>query len=538
MKISKVPEISEEARIPIVCRLLELIEERDELIEQLKDEIAVLKGQKTRPKITPSKMDEQSSSDSGHRDCEDKRPGSQKRSKTAGLKIHETKTIEPEVIPPGSVFKGYDSYVVQDIVIKVHNIRYRLGRWLTAEGEYMVGELPDCIKGSHFGPTLVTYVLYQYYHNHVTQPLILEELREWGVDISSGQIHRILTEGKERFHEEKDEILRVGLEVSRYVNVDDTGARHAGKNGYCTYIGNELFAWFQSTESKSRINFLELLRAGHEDYIITSESLEYMDRQGLPRGVLSLLIEDEEKIFVNQSHWEAHLEALGIGQRRHVKIATEGALIGSIVSHGVSKDLVILSDDAGQFDVLLHALCWIHAERIIHRMIPFNDGQRNALEEIRSQIWELYGDLKAYKADPDEAKKAELEDRFDEIFSSKTCFVTLNQALKRLYANEAELLLVLERPEIPLHNNTSETDIREYAKRRKISGGTRSESGRRCRDTFTSLKKTTRKGGIRFWDYLFDRVSLRNIIPSLAQLIRQRADPIWKRYLHHIEGHS
>jgi hypothetical protein len=526
VKISKVPEISEQARTPIVCRLLELIRERDELIQQLKDEIAVLKGQKTRPKITPSKMDEQSGNDLGSRVCEVKRPGSQKRNKTAGLKIHETRTIQPEVIPPGSTFEGYDYYVVQDIVIRAHNIRYRLGRWLTAEGEYVVGELPDCVKGWHFGPTLVSYILYQYHHNHVTQPLILEELREWEVDISSGEIHRILTEGKERFHEEKDEILRAGLEVSRYVNVDDTGARHAGKNGYCTHIGNEFFAWFQSTESKSRINFLELLRAGHGEYIITCESIEYMDRQGLPKGALSLLSEDQDKMFVNQSQWEAHLEGLGIRQPRHVKIATEGALIGSIVTHGVSKDLVILSDDAGQYNVLLHALCWIHAERTIHKIIPFNDAQRNALEEIRSQIWQLYADLKAYKGSPDEVKKAELEDRFDVIFSTKTCFATLNQALKRLQGNKAELLLVLERPELPLHNNTSERDIREYVKRRKVSGGTRSDSGRRCRDTFTTLKKTSRKSGIRFWDYLLDRVSQQNIIPSLAQLIRQRADPL------------
>jgi hypothetical protein len=526
VRISKVPEISEEARTPIVCRLLELIRERDELIQQLRDEIAVLKGQKTRPTITPSKMDEQTGGDSGNRVCEGKRAGSEKRSKTGVLEIHETRTIQPEVIPPGSVFKGYDYYVVQDMVIKVHNIRYRVGRWLSAEGEYVVGELPDCVKGWHFGPTLVSYVLYQYYHNHVTQPLILEELREWGVDISSGEIHRILTEGKERFHEEKDEILRAGLEVSRYVNVDDTGARHAGNNGYCTHIGNEFFAWFQSTDSKSRINFLELLRAGHGDYLITSESIEYMDRQGLPKAVLSLLSEDQDKMFVNQSQWEVHLEALGIHQPRHVKIATEGALIGSILTHGVSKDLVVISDDAGQYNVLLHGLCWIHAERTIHKIIPFNEGQRNALEEIRSQIWELYADLKAYKASPDEAKRAELEGRFDVIFSSKTCFATLNQALKRLYANKSELLLVLDRPELPLHNNTSERDIREYVKRRKVSGGTRSDSGRRCRDTFTSLKKTARKGGIKFWDYLFDRISRQNVISSLPQLIRQRADPL------------
>ena len=97
----------------------------------------------------------------------------------------------------------------------------------------------------------------------------------------------------------------------------------------------------------------------------------------------------------------------------------------------------------------------------------------------------------------------------------------LNLALSRLYENKAELRLVLERPEIPLHNNLSENDIREYVKRRKVSGSTRSESGRRCRDTFTSLKKTCRKLGISFWDYLIDRLSKAKKISPLHDLIAQ-----------------
>src|ERR1700680_2659276 len=89
--------------------------------------------------------------------------------------------------------------------------------------------------------------------------------------------------------------------------------------------------------------------------------------------------------------------------------------------------------------------------------------------------------------------------------------------------HRAGLLRVLERPEVPLHNNGSESDIREYVKKRKISGGTRSAAGRRCRDTFTSLKKTCRKLGVNFWDYLQDRLRGLGKIPRLADLIRERA---------------
>ena len=98
-----------------------------------------------------------------------------------------------------------------------------------------------------------------------------------------------------------------------------------------------------------------------------------------------------------------------------------------------------------------------------------------------------------------------------------------NLALGRLYDNKAELLLVLERPDIPLHNNLSENDIRDYVKRRKISATTRSDSGRQSRDTFLSLKKTCQKLGISFWQYLQDRLGHKNDIAPLPQLIRSAA---------------
>ena len=75
----------------------------------------------------------------------------------------------------------------------------------------------------------------------------------------------------------------------------------------------------------------------------------------------------------------------------------------------------------------------------------------------------------------------------------------LNQIIvegkEKYHQEKAELLKVLEKPELPLHNNASEQDIREFVKKRKISGSTRSEEGRRCRDTFASLKKTVTKIG-------------------------------------------
>lgn len=526
----QLPDIPEAAQTPVVKELLgiiallaETVRQHDETIAQLRDEIAVLKGEKKRPQFKPSQLDKKVGQDEGA-SGEGKRPGSAKRSKTAVLEIHEEQVIPPvEPVPAGSRFKGYHDYVVQDLVIRAHNTRYRLERWETPAGQTLTGPLPASLGGRHFGPTLVSYILYQHHHCQVTQPLLVEQLREWGIDISTGQIDALLTANHTVFQEEKDALLPVGLTCSRHLTVDDTGARHQGKNGYTTHLGNEYFAWFASTESKSRLNFLQLLRAGHTDYWVEEEALAYMEQQRLPKGLVACLRNQTQPGFATKAQWDAHLAQVGITQKRHYRIATEGALLGSVLHHGVPPDLAIVSDDAGQFNVLRHGLCWVHTERLIHKLIPLNETHRQAIAQVRGQVWTLYADLKDYKQQPTEAKKVELAARFDTIFTTRTPFATLNQRLKRIYRNKAELLLVLERPEIPLHTNDSEQALRDPVKKRKVSSGTRSDLGRRCRDTFMSVKRTCRKLGVSFWRYLTDRTSRTHAVPPLPDLLRQQA---------------
>jgi Transposase IS66 family len=347
-------------------------------------------------------------------------------------------------------------------------------------------------------------------------------LREWGIDISAGQIDALLQNDKASFHEEKDALLRAGLALSSYVTVDDTGARHQGNNGYVTHIGNQHFAWFQSSISKSRINFLELLRAGQTNYLINPEALVYMKKQGLSQVFLDALRNHELADFADQQAWDGHMDALGMQVQRYRRIATEGALLGSLKGLHIAENLAIISDDAGQFNVLTHGLCWVHAERLVHKMLPLNEQHRIDIASVRSQIWDLYADLKSYKVQPTKKLRDELKKRFDTIFTQKTSYTSLNLLLARLHQNKSELLLVLERPEIPLHTNGSEGDIRDHVRKKKVSGGTRSDTGRQCRDTFSSLKKTCRKLGISFWGYLIDRISCSDHIPPLPHIIGQR----------------
>ena len=209
-------------------------------------------------------------------------------------------------------------------------------------GEYLKGQLsPQVRKQGHFGLTLKSYLLYQYHHCHVTQPLLLEQIHEWGIDISAGQLNQILVSDKELYHAEKREILRVGLLVSSYINTDDTSARHQGVNSYCTHIGNEWLAWFETTSRKNRINFLELLRGTRTDYLLNSEALTYMAEHKLPQQQWQKLSLSLNRVFKDKEEWLAYLKGLGIEKDSHVKTATEGALLGTVLTSGVSRELGI-----------------------------------------------------------------------------------------------------------------------------------------------------------------------------------------------------
>ena len=265
------------------------------------------------------------------------------------------------------------------------------------------------------------------------------------------------------------------------------------------------------------------MRGKFTDYIISDESLEYMFDHGASDELLNILEEASRKYFANFTKWMKHLGRLGIVSEKEQRLATEGALIGSLFSHGFHDNLVIVSDDAAQFAISLNALCWIHAERHFGKFIPVSDQIRLELEQVRDAIWNLYVALKAYKKDPKEDQKEALSKEFDRIFTMRTSSAALNDLIDRTYANKDKLLRVLDYPNIPLHNNDSERDIREYVKRRKISGSTRSAAGRRARDTFTSLKKTCRKLKNSFWQYLQDRVRGVGKIPGLSAIIKERS---------------
>src|SRR3954451_11991443 len=369
----------------LVERLLEENAALRRAVAGLQAEVATLKGVKRRPEVKPSgmkKATEPGPTGTG-------RGRGAKGSKGARVTVHEERVVAAADVPAAARFKGYEDFLVQDLVLRPRVVRLRRERWLTPDGRTVVAPMPAGITG-HFGPELRRFVLAQYHQGQVTVPRLVAQLRAIGILVSKRQVVRLLNQGQDAFLAEAREVLRAGLATADWISVDDTGARHRHRNGVCTQLGNGHFAAFATTGSKSRLNFLEVLRAGFADYVINAEALAYMRRRSLAGSVIASLAQHPEHHFADEAAWSAHLERLRITALTvtpdPVRIATEGAVWGSIQAHGLLPDTVILSDDAGQFALDRHALCWVHAERLVHKLDTFTDRQHAAQQLVRPDL--------------------------------------------------------------------------------------------------------------------------------------------------------
>src|SRR5919199_608450 len=454
-------------------RLLAENAEIKQAVAELRAAIAQMKGLMGRPKLKPSGLEPGTEPKPG-RDAGDRGAKGRPRQRRA---IDEDRILPVVDLPAGSRFKGYEDYLLQDLVLRPHVVRLRRERWLTPDGRSGTAPLPADITG-HFGPQLRRFVLLQYHQGQVTVPRLVAQLQSFGLTISKRQVLRLLNDGQDAFRDEAREVLR----------------------------------------------------AGHRDYVVNTEALTYMRRHALAGPVIARLAKHPQRYFADEAAWMKHLRRLSMTKLAvtpdPVRLATEGALWGSITAHGLLPDTVIVSDEAGQFALDRHALCWVHAERQVHRLDTFTDQQHAAQQWMRALIWWFYADLKAYRRAPDRRRRSSLRQRFDRIFRRRTGFATLDRVLQRLHAHKEKLLAVLDRPEIPLHTNSSERDLRPQVIKRKISGGTRSDAGRDCRDAFLGLLKTCRKLGLSFWDYLGARLGTADAdAPWLPNLVRLRSVP-------------
>jgi hypothetical protein len=487
--------------------------------QALKDEIARLKNLPPRPPFKPSGMDK----------ATQPRPtGSGRRPGRGAKRDRVTREVTLQVeVPPGSRFKGYKTVVQRDLILTAEVVRYKRERWLTPEGRTIIAPLPKGVAGG-FGPGVRRFCLALHTQGQVTTERLTDLLNGIGLSISKREVVRLLTADLEPFEQEDLAVLQAGLVSSPYITVDDTGARHARRPGVTTQIGGERFCVFRTGRSKSRLNFLSLLRAGCNEYVVNEAALDYLRRQPVEAAVIARLTTLQGQVFRSDLEWLEQLArcSINIFDRPLLQTLNEAATWGAIRHHGLMGNTVVVSDDAGQFRVATHALCWVHAERHLEKLMPASPKQAQAVELVRETIWCFYRGLKLWKQSPTPGAEASFRRQFNRIFGLRTGYKDLDELLARLARRKDELLRVLERPEIPLHTNASENDLRAWVIKRKISGGTMSADGRVARDVMLGLSKTCRKLGLSFFAYLGDRLGLNGDqprIPPLADLVIRSA---------------
>jgi hypothetical protein len=310
--------------------------------------------------------------------------------------------------------------------------------------------------------------------------------------------------------------------------VDDTSTRVNGQAHYCHIVCNPLFTVFRTLPSKDRLTILDLLRPGHpRAYLLNAEAEQWLAQTPLAARVCAQVAQ-----LPHDERWDeaqltallaAHLPALGPQQARWLRDALAIAAYHAQTDGPVVETLI--SDDAPQFQgvAAAQALCWVHEGRHYKKLLPVVPAHREHLATFLTRFWDYYRALRAYQQAPTAAERARLAAAFEEVFASRTGYWALDDRIAKTAAKRDALLQVLEHPEVPLHNNPAELAARQRVRKRDISFGPRTAAGARAWDTFQSLAATARKLGVSFHAYLQDRLSHTNRLPSLAQLIAERA---------------
>ena len=513
----KIPNASGELLV-YIKKLHKSLAEKDQLIQsqaeqidtlkvtvrELQDEIARMKRLPKRPKFREAGGDPKSRKGTprsvGSTACVS-------APTIAPSKISEEIKIAAENVPEGSRFKGYKDYTVQELSITAKDVKYRLEVWQTPEGKTIRGVLPKGIAGNHFGPELRSFV-HNLYASGVTEPEILNFLTGLGVKISTGQVHNILMDEACKYSDVSKGILKAGLETAPYVRVDDTGAKHKYKSGYCTHVGGQYFSYFKTTFSKARANFLEILLQDKKGYCINEAFMHhlgysrYKDKAKL-RGLFKTYLGKQYTMEEMQNL----LNALLLKGKAVRADCMEAGLIGFIAQEIIRTEQVLLSDRAGQFAILNHAACWVHMERPLRKVKTSTVGAEKALNQIRDLIWKLYEKVKIASTASADAKttlrrRRKIGKMYDELIKIKTPSAIINTVVESFANYRSELLKALDYPELPLHNNASENDIRAMVKVRNVSGSTKSEEGRMYRDALMTIKKTCARLGVSFASYM------------------------------------
>jgi len=519
-----------------IRKLLNLIEAHQQEIQELKrlnqmlrDELRRLKGEQGKPDIKPSTK----AAGKKNFSSEEERKRRKKRNKKAKkdrIKTHNSEVckVDPAVLPEDARFKGYQRVVVQDVIFKAYNTLFLKEKYYSPSlNKTYLAPLPPGYDGE-FGPGIKALTPKLYYGSNMTERKILDLLQDAEINISAGKVSEMLIKSHDTFHAEKDDLYEAGLNSTPWQNIDDTSTRVNGQNQFCHIVCNPFYTAYFTTPRKDRLTVLDVLKNfAPRDFLLNEEAFGYIDIFKLPKAVVQQLrtlpLDQtfDEPAFLNLlGHC---LPQLGPQQRSHILDAAAIAAYNAIMEFPIVK--VLLCDDAPQFKLITQqlSLCWVHDGRHYKKLDPFISHHRKLLDAFLKTYWDYYRQLLEYRKAPSVSERIRLDSLFDEIFSSTTRYDALDQRIAKTKAKKQFLLLVLDHPELPLHNNDAELSARGRVRKRVVSFGTRVPDGTKAWDTFISLSATTRKLGISFLDYLNDRITGTGRIPNLADIITQRA---------------
>ena len=523
--------------IDVIHQLLNLIEslnqENQELkrqLQELRDEINRLKGEQGKPKVKPKKGSSKKISSENER----KEPKEGKK----GTKIDRIKTqntqvcyVDKSVLPKDAQFKGHERVVVQDIKFEANNTLFLKEKYYSPSlNKTFLAPLPPGYEGE-FGPGLKSLALKLYFDTNVTQPRILDLFDDADIILSRGQLSNFLIKNHDPFHKEKDALYEAGLNSTPWHHIDDTSTRVNGQNQYCQILCNPLYTAYFTTPNKSRLTILDVLRNFSErTFLLNSEAFEYVAAFKLPARVVQQLQSFPKDRPLDQEQFlsllEERLPDLGPQQRTHILDAAAIAAYHALLEFPVIR--LLICDDAPQFKLVTEdlALCWVHDGRLYKKLNPCIPYHQKLLDKFLDRYWGFYKELLKYQQHPSIDERFRLENLFDKIFSTVTGYYALDQRIAKTMDKKSFLLMVLEHPEIPLHNNPAELGARTRVRKRVVSFGTRTDEGTKAWDTFMSLSATARKLGINFYSYLYDRISGAFNIPKLADIIEQKAQEL------------
>ena len=512
--------------------------------QQLKDEINQLKGEQGKPDIkgdTRNKDNDHSSEDErknndndNDNDNDNNNKGKKKRQRKPKLpkvKIDREQLcpVDKSILPEDAIPKGHTPVVIQDIKIITDNVKYlREVYYSPSEHKTYLGELPPEIAGKgEFGVGVRSLIPLLKSECHMSESCILDFFQNFGIEISSAYISNQWTKGYKDFHQEQSDIFQAGLLSSPFQQMDNTSARVCGQNHYTQIICAHLYSAYFTTERKDRLTVLDVLRGfAPRQFLYNDQAVGLLKGFRLSRAIRSAIDQTFKKdTLYSEACFELCMESINPGPTQRTRIYEACAIAAYREQKQPAPVKILMVDDAPQFKLLTEelTLCWVHDGRHYKKLRPVVPDHKKILDDFLTQYWQFYHKLKAYKKEPDPKKADSLTREFDRLFSTQTGYDNLDERIAKTYAKCEQLLLVLTYPQLPLHNNASELAARVQARSRDVSLHTMSEEGTRVKDTFMTISQTAKKLGVRTYEYIWDKVSGENKMPSLAKLILERS---------------